>query len=777
MRLGYGAAAALVAMTGQAAAQAGNEATLPPIEIVGTAPLAGGAEQSRIPANTYVLPRSALVRTGPASLTRALDEEVGGVALNEAQGNPFQPSLTYRGFEASPLAGSPQGLAVYVNGTRFNQPFGETTNWDLIPDVAIERVELVGSDPTFGLNAIGGAITVKLRDGFTYHGAQLEVSGGSFGRIQGSAQYGVQSGNTAAYMAVSGLNETGWRDHSPSQLRQVFGDIGYRGDKSEVHLSVIGAINNLTGNGSTPVELLAASRSAVFTYPDATRNKYLRTSVTGSYEVSEQVSLQASAYYSNLAQRTYNGNAADVEPCDDNRALLCFNNGQAVTGRDGSAVPNFVNPGFFPGLRQFRRGGPYAELDETATDSNAFGASLQATYRSELLGRSNRLIAGASLDGGETMFSARSSLGALAPDRGYVGPGIVIDQADGSRAPVRVAASTRYYGLYAQDMLDVTEALTLTVSGRLNLAQVDLRDQVGTSVSGNHDYAHFNPAAGLTYNILPAVTAYAGYAVSNRAPTPAELSCASAASPCSLTNFFVADPSLKQVVAGTFEAGLRGRFRLGDAELAWKGGVFRVVSDDDILFIGSTVTGRGFFQNVGQTRREGVEAGLRLRYGPVSAYFDYAHTSATFRTPFTASSPNNPAADADGLIQVSRGDRIPGIPQHRLKLGVQYEVTPRWTVGATGILSSGRVLQGDEANLNPRTGSYVVFNANTNFRLTETIELFGLVQNVSNTRYATFGGFSPVQLVPILQAPGASDTRSLTPGAPIAGYGGVRVTF
>jgi len=758
---------------------AGTALALPDVEVVSTAPLSGsGIDSARIPSNTQVLRREDVVRTGAASALRALDERVGGISLNEAQGNPFQPSLSYRGFEASPLAGNPQGLAVYVNGTRFNQPFGDTTNWDLIPDIAIDRIELVGSNPAYGLNALGGAITVRLRDGFTYHGAELELSGGSFGRIQASGQYGVQSGTMSAYIAATGLNEDGWRDHSPSQLRQIYGDLGWRGDRTELHFNLLGASNILTGNGTSPVDLLAVSRSAVFTYPDQTRNKYLRLNLTGTHDVTDDLSLQASAYYSNLSQRTANGNAADVEPCDTNRATLCINDGPPLTTRTGSAIPNVLVPGLFPGVRAFRRGGPYAELDETATDTNGFGAALQATYKAELFGRPNRLLAGLSYDGGRTLFSARSSIGTLTQDRGYAGPGIVIDQADGSIAPVRLSANNDYYGAYLSDTLDITSALSLTVSGRFNAAQINLDDRNGLTLTGRHSYNRFNPAAGLTYQLSPGLSVYAGYAESNRAPTPAELSCASAASPCTLANFFVADPNLKQVVARTVEAGLRGRLTaFGSARIDWRAGLFRTASQDDILFTASDLTGRGFFQNVGDTRRQGVEAGFSVRQGPVSLFLDYALTEATFQSAFTEISQFNPAADADGLLHVRPGNRLPGVPLHQLKFGAQYAVTPSWTVGLTGVASSGRVLTGDEANLDGRTSPFVVLNLNTNYQVTSNIELFGQVRNATNAKYATFGSYSPVSLVPIAQAPGTTTTRSLTPGAPVAGYGGVRVRF
>ncbi len=754
-------AAALILMTMAAQAQ-----TMPDVEIIVTAPLPGSAsERDRVPSNTQILRSPDLQRTGPASVLRALDENVGSATLDQALGNPFQPNLIYRGYEASPLSGNPQGLATYLNGTRFNQPFGDTTLWDLIPDIAVDRIELANS-PAFGLNALGGAVTIKLKDGFSYHGGQIELSGGSFGRIQGSLQYGQHSGNTAGYVALSGLNEDGWRQGSPSQLRQLYADLNWRGDKTELHLNVLGASNVLTGAGTTPVDLLAAQRSALFTNPNEQRNKYLRLSTSLSHEITDRITLQASAYYSNLAQRERNGNASAAQSCDDDPAFLC-NGTTPYTNRAGDRILTFGTPS-----------GAYSQLDQTAIDSNGYGATLQATHRSDILGRPNRFLIGASYDGGSTLFSARSTVGALTLGRDFAGPGDVIALADGSITPVRLAATNNYYGVYASDALDITDRLTATVSARFNAAQIDLQDQTGTALTGKHNYTRLNPAAGLTYKIIPALSLYVGYAESNRTPTPSELSCASPSSPCSLANFFVSDPALKQVTARTYEAGFRGRFTVGEAaRVTWNAGLFRTDSQNDILFTTAEILGRGYFQNVGATRRQGVETGLQIQQGPALAYLNYTYTDATFQTAFTAGSQNNPFADVNGDIQIRRGNQIPGIPAHRLKFGAQYDVTAAWTIGTTGILSSGQFLQGDAANFNAKTGAYFVLNANTSYRLTPSVELFGLVQNLTNTKYATYGGFSPVSLVPITQAPGTTNTRSLSPGAPIAGYGGIRVTF
>lgn len=763
-------------------APSSEEVPLPNIEVIATTPLQGsGVDRDKVPARTNVLTSRTLLRDGFPNALRSLDETVGGVTLGQAQGNPFQPNLVFRGFEASPLVGNAQGLAVYVNGSRFNQPFGDTTNWDLIPDIAIDDINLVGSNPAFGLNALGGAVSVRLKNGFTFHGGEAEVLGGSFGRIQGSLQYGMEAGNASAYVAATGLNEDGWRDRSPSQLRQVYADLGWRSERAEAHLNVIGAVNNLVGNGTTPVELLSVRRSSVFTYPDETRNRYVRVGLSSTYALTDATSLQANAYYSNLSQRTRNGDATEVGGCDDDPSIVCTGNGGPLTGRTGSPIPNFIqNSPYFTqyGLQRFSGGGPYSFLNRTATDTNGYGAQLQATHTGEVLGRPNRLVVGGSYDGGSTQFTASTLLGGLGLDRGFLGPGIVVDQADGSITPVRAHTANNYYGLFVTDTLDVTPRLSATVSGRFNSAQITLRDRIGTSLNGEHSYNRLNPAAGFTYKILPELTAYFGYAEANRAPTPAELSCANPLAPCSLTNFFVGDPDLKQVVARTFEAGLRGRLEpYPDARIGWHAGVFRTESDDDILFVSSPTAGRAYFRNVGATRRQGVEAGADFRAGCLRIYADYALTDATFRTALTLNSEQNPLAD-NGTIQVRRGNRLPGVPQHLFKFGADYGVTEAWTVGFSGKVASGQYLFGDESNQNPQTGAYGVVNVHTQYQVTRNFQVFGLVENAFNARYETYGRFSPVTTnTPILQVPNASNTRSLSPGAPVAGFAGVRVVF
>jgi outer membrane receptor protein involved in Fe transport len=767
-----GGALTLTAATAEAQT-AGSAAptVLPTTEVIGTSPLLGsGVDRDKVPSATHSFSPGDLRREGSPQLPQSLERRLGSISFNEAQDNPHQPDVQFRGFTASPLAGTPQGLAVYQNGVRINEVFGDTVNWDAIPERAINRTNLVGSNPVFGLNALGGAIALEMKNGFTFQGGEIELSGGSFDRRGIEGEWGAQFGNFAAYIAAGGLNEEGWRDFSPSQIRRVYGDLGVRlpgARKGELHLSFTGADNTLTGNGSSPEDLLALRRESIFTYPDRTENKLGMVSLNGTLELTETLSLQAVAYYRRLRQKTLNGDLFEAEECEDTPGTLCLEeaDGPALLDQFGAPIPDFLGDAA-PGA-----------LNRTATSAKGMGGAAQLTHTGRLFERSNHLVAGLAYDRGEVDFSASNEIGALTIDRTVAPAGLIVTSADGTVAPVGLESTTNYYGIYVTDTLDVTDALSLTLGGRFNFAVIELDDQLGTSLDGRHYFARFNPAAGATYKITPEITAYAGYAEGNRAPTPAELSCADPTQPCTLASFFVSDPPLKQVVTHAYEAGLRGRFDLFDTgRVNWNVGLFRTDSEDDIIHVASTIQGRGFFQNAGTTRRQGIEAGASYRSQRWFAYADYAYVDATFRDSLVISSPANPFADADGTIAVGKGDRLPGVPEHRLKLGVDFAVVPDWTVGASLLYTSGQYLRGDEANLNPKIPGYTVVNLHTSYRFFDNFEIFGVVRNLFDEEYATFGTFAELGEISFTEGL-VSNPRTISPGAPRSFFAGLRVIF
>jgi outer membrane receptor protein involved in Fe transport len=271
---------------------------------------------------------------------------------------------------------------------------------------------------------------------------------------------------------------------------------------------------------------------------------------------------------------------------------------------------------------------------------------------------------------------------------------------------------------------------------------------------------------------------YGGYSEANRAPTPAELSCASPADSCSLANFFTGDPNLKQVVARTEEFGVRGTLHpSGDMRINYDVSLYRTNSDDDIEFVNSTTLNRAYFENIGTTRRQGLDATVSMRDGPWRAFVGYSYTDATFQSGYVESAGSNPDANAAGNLVIAPGDRLPGIPANQMKFGASYQVTEPWNVGFNGVYQSGEYLFGDEANLTPRLPGFVTLNVRTSYQVTDHIQLFGRIENVTNARYYTYGTFSPTSAVFLAQAPGATNARSYSPAAPIGWFAGVRVTF
>jgi iron complex outermembrane receptor protein len=229
------------------------------------------------------------------------------------------------------------------------------------------------------------------------------------------------------------------------------------------------------------------------------------------------------------------------------------------------------------------------------------------------------------------------------------------------------------------------------------------------------------------------------------------------------------------VVARTYEAGLRGNIDAGpqNGRFGWNLGAFHTNSEDDIIHVASPITGRGFFQNAGTTRRRGLEASANYRSNRWNGYASYSYVDATFQDPFTLLSPGNPFA-VDGLINVTPGNVIPSIPAHRVKAGFDYKLFDNWQVGADLIGVSGQYLRGDESNLNPMLPGYWLINLHTTYQISKQVELFGLIQNLTDRRYYTFGTFFETDEVPFLNL---RDPRTLGPGAPRAAYAGLRWKF
>ncbi|WP_336958906.1 TonB-dependent receptor [Sphingobium aquiterrae] len=728
-----------------------------------------------------------ITRAGTPDLLAALSRNIAGVTLQDAQGNPWQPNLVYRGFIASPLQGQSQGLAVYLDGARFNQPFGDTVQFDLIPEAAIAKLSLLDASPVYGLNALGGAVVLETRTGVSDPGLEASITGGRFGSVEGSIAGGWAKDGLSAFAAFQYSHDDGWRAHSPSTLYNGYLDLGFDTEGGGLHMKLVGADTDLTGNGVAPVELLAADRRAVFTWPDNSRSRYGRVSLHPWVALSDSTRIEGTLYAQTLTLRTVNGDAADIEGCEeeDDAGLLCLE-GVGVGGDDddggsgGETQAVLTNAAGQP-ISDTLDGEGYGVLNRGRTRTKALGALVQLIDERPLLGGDNHLAIGLSYDASRTRFDTSTELGALTDDRSVEGLGDIIVQPDGAIAPVGLVAQTRYWGAFIQDRLPIAPGLSAELGLRYNHARIALDDQIGTALNGRHRFARWNPGAELDYAVSKSLNLRIGYAETNRAPTPAELSCADENAPCSLTNFFVADPPLKQVVAKSWEAGAGGQGVVGGVRLEWLLSGYRTTNRNDIQYVASAIRGRAWFQNIGSTRRQGVEASLKASKGGLTGTLSYAFTDATYRSPLTLSSPANPEASDDGTVAVARGDRLPGIPRHSATLAIDYAGSlggkRGWSIGGDLIARTGQYLVGDEGNDTPRLPGYLLVNVRGGFDILPGVTLFGELRNAFNRKFATFGTFSDVGEIDLAEAPDASNPRAYGPAAPRRWYAGVKARF
>jgi iron complex outermembrane receptor protein len=749
----------------------GGLLSLPAISITAVAPLPGTAiNKDTAPSDIQtVQTRDLYSGNGGSKVLSSVAEKLNGVNINSAMGDDFQPDILYRGFEASPVLGTPQGLAVYQNGVRINEAFGDTVNWDLFPDFAVDRIDLLGSNPVYGRNALGGAIGVTMKNGFTWQGLQAEVSGGSYGQRSGSVEYGGGHDGRSAYIAAKMLDEDGWRAFSSDSLRQLYADFGLRGEQGETHLSVTAANNRMDGQGSAPIEWVEASRSSVFTGPQEVQNQLVFLNLSGDWRFNDAMSARGNAYMRDFVQHVENGNTTNYEACTNSSGLCQSDGTTPVYGSNGLQLPDITDGGTVA----------VGENDMEYTHSTTWGASAQVNGDAPIFGLKNTYTAGASAERAKTDFGSEVEVGALDSDL-FVESGYFVDTGEDSAftaTPVSLSAINYNYGAFASDTLNPTDELAVTASGRFNVTEIYLTDGNGTALDGANRYARVNPALGATYRINDALSAYAGYAEGNRTPTPSEIECSDPAKPCLLPSSLASDPpTLKQVVSHTYESGLRGSLelpRLAPGKFTWSAGVYRTDLDDDIYGV-ATSQSSGYFENIGSTRRQGVETRVDYKDAALRAYAAYTLVDATFQSAMTMYSPNNPSADSNGDIYVASGDKMPGIPQNQFKFGADWRVTPSLSAGFTTVCMGPQYYRGDEANLNGQLPGYQVVNVHASYELTKRVTAFAGIDNIFNAHYYTFGEYGDPD---VSSSSVSTDNRFVSPSAPVEFSGGLRVKF
>lgn len=761
-------AASIVALfsSGPVWAQSATEAQLPQVEVVGTSPLPGiGIEKNKLPYEVQSVTGEAIYRAQSLNLTEFMARNLSGVNVNEVQGSPFQADVTYRGFRASAILGSAQGLSVYLDGVRVNEPFGDVVNWDMLPEAAFTNVTLVpGSNPVYGLNTLGGALAFTTKSGLTTTGTEVQLSAGSFGRKRADLSYGSKSDEGwHRFIAATVFDENGWRDQSSGRLGNVFAKIGRTQGDSNWDLSLLAGRSNLLGNGllpsssygtgdrltSTPsAGMYEQNRRGVYTHPDRTENQLNMLSFNLQRMLDSRTELAATAYLRQSARQTVSG---DAERAWDAGAGVYENE---------------------------------AALNHTHTRQTSYGSSINLT---QLLDQ-HHLTLGASVDASRVRYgSAQKADCTLDASRA------VLDDCDDPQLPTSGVSGQSYaLGLYAADTWTLAGDTYLTAAARFNHARVSNTitnyDDAGIGTprpKESFSYNSLNPSLGISHKLHSTLTVFGNVGQSNRAPTVIELGCADPAEPCRLPTGLQADPYLKQVIARTIETGMRWNMSKHSGISA---SAYRSENRDDILFRAIGTTGQGYFSNFSRTRRQGLDLSGYTSVGQVALRASYSYLHASYQD-------HGLLFGGERDVGVKPGDRIAGLPAHTLKLNADWRATSKLVIGGTLATSSSLVTQGNEDGLigaqtqatiatKADVKGYTLLNLHANYEARKGLDYFVRINNVFNRRFETYGmmAMNMFDSSGHLLDAGTSTTaptvnRFVAPGAPRSFMVGLRYTF
>ncbi|MES2345953.1 MAG: TonB-dependent receptor [Pseudomonadota bacterium] len=722
------------AMAAEGASPAYPASSMLSVDIVGVAPLPGlGVDRNQLPYQVQTANAHEVGASAGQNIGEFMARSLTGVNVNEISGSPFQNDITYRGFRASPVLGASQGISVYLDGVRVNEPFGDVVNWDMLPEAAVGSVMLApGANPLYGLNTLGGALVLTSKSGRSHPGLDAGISATSNGQRRADLAYGYDSGERwNAFIAGTAFNDKGWRDQSDGRLGNIYGKLaGVAGD-NDWSIALLAARSRLIGNGLLPDGLYQENRRAVYTSPDETRNSLHQIVLGMKHRFDEDTELAMSLYARNSRRSTVNGD---------------------------------INDNYVEGESRYP-----ASYHTTETRQNSQGFS---THFSVNAG-AHQLAMGLSFDRSSVDFTQYEQEAGFAADRS-----VIMDASQERQAGSSVDGRSRAAGLYAADTWAVANSTWLTASARYNQASVSnqLRRDEAPQPRETFSYRKLNPAIGLARGMGAGWTLFANLSQSNRVPTVIELGCADPAQPCRLPVGLQSDPYLKQVVSRTAEAGGRWHGARGDMAAV---SVYRTVNHDDILFRSAALAQQGYFSNFERTRHQGADVSASRRYGPWSARLSYSYLDAAY--------------DAEGdlftgvrNVHVTPGTRLAGLPRHTFKLGVEWCPAQALTLGVDIMEVSDMSTQGNEdgkaapQGTDWRIGGHALLGVHASYQPAPKWEWYARVTNLANRRYESFGAVA-TDMFPngaLLQPGGEADqARFVAPGAPRSVAAGLRYRF
>ncbi len=723
------------------------------ISIHGQTPISPHGNEYYLLGTVQQIDSDTINRSNAMSLTEQMNSSLASLNINDVQNNPFQPDVQYRGFTASPLLGLPQGLSVYLNGVRFNEPFGDTVNWDLLSLSSIENVTLFsGSNPIFGQNTLGGALSLTSKNGFDIEHNEVSIQMGSFGQKQVNVQLGGSNEQWAYYINANRYQEDGWRDGSPSDIKQLLVNLSYRSPNLITDLFIAANDNKMVGNGAVPIELLSEqSSTAIYTQPDQTKTQLGMIGLNFQTNLSNNYSLNGNMYYRQNKIASINGDDSDYLPCMFNGGITLCEGDDDDENEDDNVEDMFddeeLEAVIFVGYDETIGFSDLSTIDAEEvdgtrntgkTDNSSYGFTTQLARSDSFTFGDNELILGIGADKASIDFASDSEFAILHndtidDDRSVSGVGLY-----DSESMVRLKTNISYYYLYLANSIELHNDLSLNLAARYNKSQIQMNDLIDSgpgSLDGVHNYHHFNPALGLSYSGLDNLTLKASYSQSSRTPSPAELSCADEEDPCKLPNGFVSDPPLDQVIVTTTEVG--AIYNKPNQQYSFT--LYSSISENDIIFQqAGNKPSQGYFVNIDKTKRQGFEFSSLFRIDDYRLSANYNFLDATFESPYVSFSPANPQG---ANRQVNSGDTIPGQPKHQVKILIERDLTEDINIGGEFLYSSSQYYRGDEANENSQIKGHSIVNLYANYGITPNLELSVRINNLLDKQYYTFGTY------------------------------------
>ena len=801
------------------------------VDVIGTSPLPGILiDRKDVPNTSQKITETQIQENLTKTITDLMNENFSGISVKDLQNGAFQKNVDYRGYTASPLLGESQGISVYLDGVRINESFGDTVQWELVPENAIKQIDLMSSNPAFGLNALGGSLALTTKKGLDFKNKEFVDTVnkyGSFNYTSELMEYGYGTDTFGTYTSIELERDGGWRDHSDGEISRFYTNYGFEKDSYDINFSFLGGNTDLNGNGVTPIELLQKDREAVFTWPDKTSNKMSLFYGNSNFYTANDGIVSTNFYHKRLYRTTYNADEVDAEECAEDSAAdateikndygfddapLCGEDNSA--GDYGIILDQFGNA--IESNDEIRK---YGLLNKTFTTTTTMGGALQYDNFFNIYDKTHKLTFGTSYDQAKTYFRSQGFLGTLTNERTvtplFNSDGIPIelvaeqehdgagndpeDKERGDVGPAEVTGKLNVYGVYVSDNFQYNDKLVLNNGLRANLAFIELIDNFTTPtytrtafINGDHRYFRVNPSLGFVYNYTNEIALLANYREANRAPSPVELSCADPAAPCRLPNAFVADPPLEQVVTRGAELGIRNNYNTDNYNINLSAIGHFSQNSEDILFVSSgTGLSSGFFKNFGKTNRLGFDLSLRAeknkqKKGFQTSTINYSYLKATFQSAHTLPAANHP----NGSNDVEAGDIIPGMPLHKINAKTTYGLNNKFNISLGALGATGVYLRGDESNQLNKTSPYVVFNIESKYQPTKNINIFARVDNILDSKYETMGVLGEASSsevnVPITElgdtgsgdtAVGALDPNFLSPGQPLSFFIGANIKW